>query len=73
MSELFTLLNELFLLKNFMGKHAVFEVKEIAWLRVSELLGLVNILPDVGHILVYDVLDSLKVVASIVKVTQHEQ
>lgn len=72
-SKFFAFLVELFLLEYFVGKHAEFEVEEVAWLCVTVLLWLVDLVPDVADIGIDDLTNSLKVVATIVKISQHEK
>lgn len=72
-SELFALLKELILLIDLVRQHGVLKVEEVGGLGVLELLGLVNLVPDVVHILVNDASDALEIVSSVIEVTQHEQ
>ena len=71
-SELFALLNELLLLVYLVREHAELKVEEVGGLGILELLRLVNLVPDLGHILVNDVADALEIVSSVIEVTQHE-
>ncbi len=72
-SELFALLNELILLIDLVRQHGELKVEEVGGLGVLELLRLVNLVPDVVHILVNDASDALKIVSSVIEVTQHEK
>ena len=72
-SELFALLKELILLIDLVRQHGELKVEEVGGLGVLELLGLVNFVPDVIHILVNDASDALEIVSSVIEVTQHEQ
>jgi len=72
-SKFFAFLEELLFFENFVRKHAELKVEKIAGFRTAELLRLINIVPDVCHIGVYDVLNPLKVVSSVVEVSQNEE
>ena len=56
-----------------MGEHAVLEVEEICRLRVGQVLWLVDLLPDVVHIVVQHLLDHVEVVSPVVEVSQYKQ
>ena len=56
-----------------MRQHGELKVEEVGGLGVLELLRLVNLVPDVVHILVNDASDALKIISSVIEVTQHEK
>jgi hypothetical protein len=71
-SKFFAFLDELLFLEDFVRKHAEFKVEEIARVRVSELLRLVDFFPDSAYILINSCPNAFKVVSSIVKVAQNK-
>ena len=56
-----------------MREHGELKVEEVGGLRVLELLRLVDLVPDVVHVLVDDGADAVEIVPSVIEVTQHEQ
>ena len=72
-SELFALLNELILLVDLVREHGELKVEEVGGLGVLELLRLIDLVPDVVHVLVDDGADALEIVPSVIEVTQHEK
>jgi hypothetical protein len=72
-SELFALLNKLILLIDLVREHGELKVEEVGGLGVLELLRLVDLVPDVVHVLVDDGADALEIVPSVIEVTQHEE
>lgn len=56
-----------------MRKHAELEVEEVLSLAPSVLFWFVNLVPNVGNVLVNLGLYFLRVVASVVEVSQHEE
>lgn len=48
-------------------------MEEIGGLGVLELLRLVDLVPDVVHVLVDDGANAVEIVPSVIEVTQHEQ
>lgn len=72
-SELFALLNELILLVDLVREHGELKVEEVGGFGVLELLRLVDLVPDVVHVLVDDGADALEIVPSVIEVTQHEK
>lgn len=71
-AELRALLEELLLLEDLVREHAVLEVKEVLRATVFKGIRLVNLVPDIGNILVDNRSDALEVVAPVVKVSEHE-
>ena len=53
-----------------MWEHLILEVEEITWLRKFELIRFVDVVPNVFHILIYDSLDSVEVVTTVIKITE---
>lgn len=72
-SQLPATLVELLLLIVLMRHHSELEVEEILGLASPELLRLVNFVPYRSHITINGCSNALKAVASVVKVSQHEE
>ena len=56
-----------------MREHGELKVEEVGGLGVLELLRLIDLVPDVVHVLVDDGADALEIVPSVIEVTQHEK
>ena len=56
-----------------MREHGELKVEEVSGLGALELLRLVDLVPDVVHVLVDDGADAVEIVPSVIEVTQHEQ
>ena len=56
-----------------MWEHGELKVEEVSWLGVLELLRLVDLVPDVVHVLVDDGANAVEIIPSVIEVTQHEQ
>ena len=72
-SQRFALLNELILLVDLVWEHGELKVEEVGGFGVLELLRLIDLVPDIVHVLVDDGADAVEIVPSVIEVTQHEQ
>lgn len=60
-------------LEDLVGHHCKIELEELVRSAVSELVWLVDLLPNSPDVVLKDDLDALAVVAAVVEVTQDEQ
>ena len=56
-----------------MREHGELKVEEVGGFGVLELLRLIDLVPDIVHVLVDDGADAVEIVPSVIEVTQHEQ
>ena len=56
-----------------MRKHGELKVEEVGGFGVLELLRLIDLVPDIVHVLVDDGADAVEIVPSVIEVTQHEK